>query len=299
MKPISITLRQVDYVIAVAESGSTAAAARRLNVAQPSVSAAVSRVEEVLGQQIFVRAPGLGMELTSFGKRKVGELRRLRAEAQAALSPPDTGGTGAEFDLGVLATLAPTYVPRLLLALRTRFPEVVVRVHEGDLQSLRAWLETGRIEQALIYDFGLPSDLEVTPLRDVRPYGLVAPDHRLAGRRQVSLVELLGDPLILIGLPQSREYFLSLIAGQGVTPRIAFETRSLELLRSMVASGFGVGLLATELPYRQTYDGGEVVHLALAGDVLRHRIALARSARLGITWIGAEFQRLAKDAFTG
>jgi len=296
MKPISISFRQIDYVVAVAESGSTAAAARMVNVSQPSVSLAIARVEELLGQHLFIRAAGQGMELTAFGRRKLGELRGLRAQARATLCSPEVDGAfQAELDFGVFSTLGPCYAPQLLRRFKQEVPQALVRVHEGDLQSLCSWLETGHIDLALIYDFGLPRELEVTPIMDVRPYGLVAEDHRLARRDSVALADLLQDPLILINLPQSRGYFLSLIQMQDVTARITMETGSMEMLRSMVANGLGVGLLATELPYRTTYDGRKVVHLPIQGKAPAHRVALAREARLPQTWLSKKFEAFAQE----
>ena len=79
MDPIPIGFRQIDYVIAVAETGSTAAAARLVNVSQPSVSLAVARLEETLGQPLFRRAAGQGMTPTAFGRRSMRPIEQEMA----------------------------------------------------------------------------------------------------------------------------------------------------------------------------------------------------------------------------
>jgi DNA-binding transcriptional LysR family regulator len=287
MKPIAISLRQIDYVIATAESGSTAAAARSLNVSQPSVSLAIAKVEAHFGRPLFARSSGQGVLPTPFGRQKLGEFVRLRAQAQGILTPEST--QPAQLNLGVFSTLGPLYAPSLVRRFQDSHPNTQIRLHEANLETLADWLETGRIDVALVYDFGLPSTLQITPLADIRPYGLVAGGHPLAGRAAVTLEELLQDPLILMNLPHSRGYFLTLAQMHGINPAIAHETGSVEMLRSMVANGLGVGLLATDIPHETAYDRRSVVRVALKGQLAPHRIALARSARLRATALADQF----------
>lgn len=277
MKSIPVTLRQIDYVIATADTGSTAAAARALNVSQPSVSLAIGKVEAHFGRPLFARTKGRGVVQTPFGRRKLGELRALRNDAAGVLSAD--GGEGPVLHLGVFSTLGPRYAPFLVRGFQAANPATKIRLHEADLETLSEWLETGRIDTALIYDFGLPSDFVITPLANVRPYGLLPRDHALAGRRAIGMGELLRDPLILMNLPHSRRYFLTLAQMHGLNPRIAHETSSVEMLRSMVANGLGVGLLATDIPHATAYDGRPVVRMPLLGTLAAHRVALARSGR--------------------
>jgi len=275
MKAIPVSLRQIDYVIAAAEFGSTAAAARALNVSQPSVSLAIAKVEDHFGRPLFARSTGQGIALTAFGAHKLAALRSLRAQAQSVLDPDN-----AEADvlhLGVFSTLGPRYAPALVSSFQNTTPEARIKLHEGDLGRLTRWLETGRIDLALIYDFGLPSSLEIVPLADVRPYGLVAHAHPLAGQDTVTLAELLADPLILMNLPHSRDYFLTLAQMNGIRPRIAHETGSVEMLRAMVANRLGVGLLATDIAQDTACDGQPVTRLELSDPLAPHRIALARA----------------------
>lgn len=292
MKPIPFSLRQIDYVLAVAEAGSTAAAARALNVSQPSVSLTVARAEAHFGAALFLRLPGQGMQPTPFGRHKLAELAALAAQARAVFG---AGGAAAlSLRLGVFSTLGPQHAPRLVRAFAGRHPGAQVTLVEDDLDGLMRGLRTGRLDLALVYDVGLPGDVALTHLRDVPPHALVPPGHRLAGRGPAALADLAGDPIVLINLPHSRGYFLSLFQIRGLSPRIAAETGSVEMLRAMVANGFGVGLLATDLPYGLTYDGQEVVRLDLAGPLPPSRIALARAAALPPSPAAAAFADLAR-----
>lgn len=287
MKPIPVGLRQITYLLAVADTGSTAAAARAMNVSQPSVSQAVAQIEAHFGQSLFLRLPGQGMRATPFGRQKLVALGGLVAQARAALAPatePD-----GELMLGAYSTLGPRHAPRLIRGFAARHPGARITLVEGDLAELAQGLRRGRIDLALVYDAGLPADLALTPLQAVPPHALVPPGHRLAGAGAVSLADLATDPLVLINLPHSRGYFLSLFQMSGVTPRIAAETASIEMLRAMVANGLGVGLLATDLPHDLAYDGGRVVRLGLRGDLPPSRVAIARAARLPPTATATAF----------
>lgn len=295
MKPIPISLRQIDYVIAAADGGSTAAAARILNVSQPSVSLAISKVEDHLGRPLFARTSGQGVVPTSYGRQKLGEFRTLRRQARQVLDAQ--GSEQAVLNLGVFSTLGPRYAPSLVRMFQDEHPQTRIRLHEADLETLAGWLETGQIDVALTYEFGLPSTLDITPLADVRPYGLLPEAHRLADRKAVGIAELLRDPLILMSLPHSRGYFLTLAQMHGVSPRIAHETGSVEMLRSMVANRLGVGLLATDIPHDTAYDGHPVVRMPLEGDLAPHRIALARSGRLRSSALADQFCLYAAQCF--
>ncbi len=287
MKPIAITLRQIEYVIAAADGGSTAAAARLLNVSQPSVSLAIAKVEAHFGRPFFARSAGQGIVLTAYGAQKLGALRALRKEAQEALTPDSSARVVLNF--GVFSTLGPRYAPSLIRSFQRDHPQVDIRLHEADLETLSDWLDIGQIDVALIYDFGLPSRLTITPLADVRPYGIVPAQHRLADRAAVDLADLLQDPLILVNLPHSRRYFLTLAQMHGLYPVIAYETGSVEMLRSMVANGFGVGLLATDIAHDTAYDRQPIVRLQLNGNLAPHRIALAQSGQMKSSAVMAQF----------
>ncbi len=271
--PIPVNFRQIEFLLAVAETGSTAAASRVLNVSQPSVSLAITRCEEIFGQKLFVRIAGRGMALTPFGQRKIAQLRALEKQARAVL----VGGEEAiEFlELGVFSTLGPRYGPQLVRKFKDAHPNTEVRIREGDLQTLFEWLAEGRIDLALVYDFGVPSGFAITPLKRIAPYALVPQGHRLSKRTNVRPDELAQDLIILMDLPHSRGYFLSLLQNDERPTQISYETGSIEMLRSMVANGFGVGLLATDIPNDMSYDGTPISRVPIVGHSAPHQIALA------------------------
>ncbi|WP_022730032.1 LysR family transcriptional regulator [Fodinicurvata sediminis] len=299
MEPIPFSFRQIEYLLAVADSGSTSAAARQLNVSQPSISLTVSRIEAHFGAPLFLRLAGQGMQPTSFGRRKVEELRLLLRQARQTLSAEDADATPFQLTLGVFSTLGPLHAPGLVRAFTERHPGARVTLVEDDLSGLLQDLHRGRIDLALVYDVGLPSEIELVHLRDVQPHALVPADHRLSGRDAVSLSELAKDPLVLINLPHSRGYFLSLFQTQGLSPRIGQETSSIEMLRSLVANGLGVGLLATDLPHNLAYDGRRLHRLALTDLLPPSRIALAQTTNWPPSPAAEAFIELSREILGG
>ena len=191
----------------------------------------------------------------------------------------------------------PRYAPALINGFQREHPEAQIKLFEGDLEQLSHWLEIGRIDLALIYDFGLPSSFKITPLADVRPYGLVSTAHPLAKHGIVGLADLLASPLILMNLPHSREYFLTLAQINGIRPQIAHETGSIEMLRAMVGNQLGVGLLATDIAQDTACDGQPVVRLNLAGTLAPHRIALATAHHARPAPMVAKFQDFVVQRF--
>ncbi|MEY8839622.1 LysR family transcriptional regulator [Cribrihabitans sp. XS_ASV171] len=294
MKQIAIGFRQIDYLIAIAEEGSTAAAARVLNVSQPSVSIALAQVEAHFGQPLFVRRLGQGMEPTAFGRSKIAGFRVLRKMATETIED-----TERRVILGVFETLGPRFAPALIREYAAREPEVEIQLREGNLGRLFEDLATGRIDLALIYSFPVARELEIVPLREVRPFGLVPAGHRLAGSGTASVADLLRDPLILMNLPHSRDYFLSLAQMHGVIPRIRHETASVEMARAMVANGLGVSLLATDIAHTMSHDGRQVSRVQLDGPMPPHGIAIARSPDFPLTEPCSKFLDFAKLWFSG
>lgn len=281
--PIPSNLRQLEYAIAVADFGSTAAAARAIHVSQPSVSLAIGMLEQHFGQPLFQRIAGQGLQPTSFGRVKIPEFRRLLSHADTVLGVVSGDVSAYRLTLGVFSTLAPVHIPRLMRLFTERYPGSQVRLLEHDLQGLVDGLSSGLLDLAVLYDVGLPADLTVVKIREVRPYALVPEGHRLATRSVVALADLLQDPLILINLPHSREFFLSIARLGSASVTIAAEAASIEMARSMVANGMGVSLLATDIPYSQTYDGRSVVRLEISEDIPVHRIVVAHSSKLPVT----------------
>ena len=272
---ISTSVRHLRALIAVAEAGSTAGAARALNLSQPSVSVALRELEEILGRDLFQRLPARGLVPTEFGLRKLAEARRLAALlAGFEATADDSGEAAGHVAFGYFSTLGPQYVPAILRRLAARYPGVSVSIHEGDLDGLNRLVAAGRIELALTYDVEIGPGLAAEMVGELRPYVLLPAGHRLAALEAVTVGDLAAEPFVLVDLPLSREFLLSPFRAAGIEPRIAYRATSLEMVFGLVANGLGVSLLITRREGARAYDGRRVVRRPLAGSAMRQGVVI-------------------------
>lgn len=294
---IRFSLRQLSYFVATAEAGSTLRAAESLNVSQPAVSVAIGQLEDIFGQKLFVRRHAQGVDLTPFGRRKLGEVRHLLSHANALSGDGQNDELSGELEVGVFSTLGPAYVPGLLRAFAGFYPNVRVRLREENLDQLHRDLEGGVIEVALLYDLDTIGEMRRIPLACFTPYALLPEGHELADGDTVSLHDLARYPFVLIDLPHSRDYFLSLFRTVGVMPQQLVRCTSLELLRGMVAHGFGASILVTRPFGDMAHDGRAIVCKPIAEDVPSQRAIIGTSARAPLTSLATAFVDIAQKYF--
>ncbi|MEI8056382.1 MAG: LysR substrate-binding domain-containing protein [Actinomycetes bacterium] len=239
------TLRQLEYFIAVADSGSVTGAAAAVHLSQSAMSTALADLERTLGVQLVIRHHARGITLTEAGEQVLAEARRLLGHAQdlQSLAAHLGGDVTGQLRLGCFTILAPYVLPELLSAAADELPGLEIETTEEPLDRLAAGLHSGRFELALGYDLTIDDDIESTLLFTVAPHVVLPADHALAARKRISLTALTKEPLVLLDLPHSRDYFARLYAAAGVTPDIRYRTQSAELARALVARGLGYAVL--------------------------------------------------------
>jgi DNA-binding transcriptional LysR family regulator len=165
-------------------------------------------------------------------------------------------------------------------AFERRWPRATVRLvpaHQGELLDR---LADGTIALALTYDLALTSDVGFEPLVAAPPYALVAADHPVAEAASVALPALAGEPFVLLDLPLSRDYFMELFRTAGVRPSVSRRAADPELVRSLVAWGYGYTLANARPTPTQAVDGTPLRAVPLAGPVRTPLVGLARRAGL-------------------
>lgn len=289
--PLRFTLRQLEYLVAVGEAGSIAAASDRVNVSSPSISAAIAQLEAEFGLALFVRKHAHGLTLTQGGRQFVAQARAVLAEAARLndIAGAITGEVRGPLSVGCLQTFAQVVLPRLRRGFIDRFPAVEFHQSELDQTGIFEGLRSATLDVALTYDLDIPSDIRFEPMIQLPPYAILPADHPLAGRATVSPAELADLPMVLLDLPFSNDYFLQVFAREGLRPRIVERTRDMGVMRSMVANGFGysianIGPLSEIAP-----DGGRLCHVPLGGPV--------RSLNLGLALIDGAGAALTVRAF--
>lgn len=286
------TLRQLEYFVAAGETGSITLASERIAISQPSISTAISHLEKELGVQLFVRHHAQGLSLTPVGHRLLREVKALlqQAEGLYAVAGEASGQLRGRITVGCLVTLAPMVMPELSHAFTASFPETRVHQVEDDQERLLEALRRAAIDVAITYDLQLTEDVAFEPLATLPPHVLVSEIHPLARRSRVSLAELVEEPMILLDLPLSREYFLALFIAEGLAPNIHVRSIHQEVVRTMVANGYGYTLANARPRSDQALDGRRLVRVPLTGNPRPMALGMATAAQLKPSRLVEAFQ---------
>jgi len=263
-----ITLRQLEYVVAVGEMGSITAASDKVNVSSPSISAAISQLEMDMGVQIFVRRHAQGLSLTSSGRRLFDEAKVILNKVQnlGAVADDTEGKLRGTLKLGCLITIAPILSANIRRRFEDIYPETEIILYEAHQADLLAMLDRAEIDVALTYDLGIGSNTVFVDVATLPPYVLLGANHPLAAASELAIEDLADQPMVLLDLPLSGDYFLSMFHRLGLTPQIGVRTKELPVLRSLVANGYGYGLLNVRTHAAVAPDGLPLVFTPLKGD---------------------------------
>lgn len=269
------TLRQLEYFVAVGETGSIARASERVNVSSPSISAAITQLEQEFGLPLFVRQHAQGLSLTQGGRQMLEQARAVLREAAVMMDIAGdiSGSVRGPLAVGCLVTFAQVVLPALRRSFEDTYPDVRLRQHELNQVEIYSRLRRSEIDVALSYDLDLPADLRFFPLVELPPFAFLAEGHPLADRAEVSIDELRPHPMVLLDLPLSSDYFLSLFA-EGARPRIAERTRDMAVMRSLVGNGFGYSIANVRPLNDRAPDGRPLRFVPLAGPVRALRMGL-------------------------
>ncbi|MFE0178782.1 LysR family transcriptional regulator [Streptomyces sp. NPDC059002] len=248
-------LQQMRYVVAVAETAGFTRAAERCHVVQSALSHQVARLEKELGARLFertsrrVRLTAAGEAFLPAARQALEAAERARAEVAAA-----TGEIRGRLTVGSIPTVAAVDLPVVLRDYHLRYPQVRISLRAGSSERLIEQVRDGELDAAFL---GLQPGFRPQGVRDHelahgRHVAVVAPDHPLAGRREVGLGCLVDEAFVdfaegSAARAQSDQAF----AAAGLRREVAFEVSGVELMSRMVRHGLGIALLpaafATEL----------------------------------------------------
>ena len=273
------TLRQLHYFVAVAEHGTISRAAQALSISQSAVTEAVKDLEADLGVLLFDRH-ARGLAITHRGHTFLRHAKAILAEvsgARRALAS-DQQSVQGRLQLGVTALMAGYVMSDLLSKYRRANPDVTVTAIEDNGEYLEHLLIGGELDVAvMVIPQGRAHSALQAEILIVSPFRLWLPlGHPLAGQDSISLAEVTGEPLIILNVDEMEEEAVKLLSALGTRPRVAFRTRSVEAVRSLVATGAGVALLP-DLVYRPW---------SLEGDRIESRDVSGALpvVRVGIVW---------------
>lgn len=271
------TLKQLEYFVAAAQCNSIKQAAEEISISQPSISAAITHLEQELGVQLFVRRHAQGLSLTASGKRLLRETKLLFRQAECLYAVADElrHDLSGPLSVGCLVTLAPVIFPQLARSFALAHPQVKLTMSEGNPKRLLEDLHEISIDIAVSYDLQVPDDVLFEPLAELPPRVLVGANHPFAKRGVLSLEELAQEAFVLLDLPYSRQYFLGLFQSAGLKPNVAAQSQNHEVVKSLVANGFGFTIANVRPMNLVALDGQPMVSIGLSGDHTPMTIGMA------------------------
>ncbi|HYC10359.1 MAG TPA: LysR substrate-binding domain-containing protein [Steroidobacteraceae bacterium] len=287
---MELKLKDLRYLVAVADQRHFGRAAARCFVSQPTLSAQLKKLEQDLGVQLIERAPN-NVSLTPAGEEIVARARRIleSSEEVVALARSHRDPLAGRLRLALLPTIGPYLLPRVAPAIRRSLPRLQLRLYEYQTAPMLEKLHAGELDVGIL---ALPVELDGLESRELyREAFLVAlPErHRLAAHETLRVADLKGEPLLLLEDGHClRDQALEVCSRAGVREQQDFRATSLETLRQMVAAGAGVTLLP-ELAGRGAYRSAR-------GVVLRPFARPAPLRHVGALWRKSTARRAAIDA---
>lgn len=271
------TLRQLEYFVAAADTGTVSAAAERCLASQAAVSTALSELERGLGLQLFVRRTAKGVRLTPSGERLLPVARRILGDAEELhhLAGAELGEVAGPLRVACTMALSPRILPALAHAFAVHHPKVSLDLVDGLAVPVQEMVLRGEADACLLYRRQLETDLEAALIRPIQPYAVVSAEHPLAAREAISLAELATEPLILVNPEGSRGVIEALFAEAGVAPSPAWAFSNPETVRAMVARGLGYSVFSGRPASVETFDGGKVAYVSISDPITPNDVVIA------------------------
>jgi DNA-binding transcriptional LysR family regulator len=294
-----ITLRQFRYFVAVAESGSVAAASRMLAIAQSALTKSMQELEEELGQPLFERS-SRGMTLTPQGHRFLASARKVIGAVTEAtrLHRADEGaGLRGPLAVGVTSLVAGYYLSELLSRYRRACPEVSVHITEETPPFLEHLLINGELDVAIMVSnaLGQPQALVAETLTRSPSRVWLASDHPLTARDEVTLADCAAYDQVLLEADRIDDLMRAAWARRQLKPRALLKTSSLEAVRSLVGAGTGIAVLPDFLYRPWTLDAEHVDVRPLRDELPTVDVGLVWRRGLALKAAAEEFIETARE----
>ncbi|HET7756345.1 MAG TPA: LysR substrate-binding domain-containing protein [Steroidobacteraceae bacterium] len=287
---MELKLKDLRYLVAVADQRHFGRAAARCFVSQPTLSAQLKKLEQSLGVQLIERAPN-NVSLTETGEQVVARARHIleASDEVVALARSRRDPLAGRLRVALLPTIGPYLLPRVMRALRKGLPRLELRLYEYQTAPLLEKLHAGELDLGIL---ALPVELAGLEARELysEPFVVALPQrHALAAREALRTNDLRGESLLLLEDGHClRDQALEVCGRAGVRDSPDFRATSLETLRQMVATGAGVTLLP-ELASRGAYGLAQ-------GVAIRPFVRPAPSRRIGAVWRRSSARREAIEA---
>jgi LysR family transcriptional regulator, hydrogen peroxide-inducible genes activator len=286
-----IKLKDLRYLVAVADSGHFGQAAQRCFISQPTLSAQLKKLEEYLGVQLIERQPK-GATLTQAGEQIVARARLILSASDEVLTIAQTyrDPLSGRLKVAMIPTVGPYVLPQVAPAVHKQMPRLDLLLFEYQTAVILEKIHAGEIDVGVL---ALPVEDEGLASRRLyeEDFNVALPaNHRLAGQANVRIADLEDESLLLLEEGHClRDQALEVCGRISIHERQDFRATSLETLRQMVAAGAGVTLMP-ELASRGAYGNAR-------GVVIRALVRPTPHRQIGAVWRKSSARQAAIQAF--
>jgi LysR family transcriptional regulator, hydrogen peroxide-inducible genes activator len=249
-----MNLKDLKYLVALADTGHFGRAAERTFVSQPTLSAQLKKLEEYLGVKLVERQPK-NVQLTDVGKQVVARARRMLNEGDEiiALARNNTNPLSGKLKVALIPTIGPYLLPRVMQKIRKALPDLGLMLYEYQTENLLKRLRDAELDMGIV---ALPVSEEGLESRELykEVFTVALPNnHPLAQKSSIKVPDLKGQTLLLLEDGHClRDQALEVCSRVDIREPEDFRATSLETLRQMVVAGLGITLLpelAVESPF--------------------------------------------------
>ncbi len=272
-----LTLQQLRCFVAVADEGQFTAAADELRLAQPSISAQIHRLEQVLGVSLFHRGRR-PIALTDAGLSLLPLARRVLNGVDEVFQGADEldGLHRGHVTIGTTPSIGATLLPLVLARFHSRYPNVSISFMERHSEEIAQSIEAGTLDLALVVGPLVNETLEQTALAIERMVVVVGSDHELATRETIAISELRGVPLIMFHQGYDvRAATLTAFERAGFAPTVAIDGAEMATAHSFVAAGIGAAIV----PSIVATMNNDLHVIQIDDQVMERTICLVRDVR--------------------
>lgn len=295
-------LHQLAYFESVSRHLHFTRAAQELNVAQPSVSQQIRKLEIELGTPLFHRMKR-HVALTEAGARLLPRVRAILQQLDEARSEVQelSGLQKGSLAVGAPPSVGTHLLPGALAAFTSRHPGIALSFREGGSRTLVRRLEEGELDLAVVIQPVRHPVLETQPLLEEELLLAVPGSHRLAsGRQRVRLEELRDEPFVMLreGAYDLRDQTLAACRRAGFEPRVALDGGEMDSMLRFVAAGIGIAILPAMVMRDASPRAGPVA-LGIEGPPLSRSLVIARRRDRYFSAAAREFTAILKEFAIG
>ncbi|MAK89854.1 MAG: LysR family transcriptional regulator [Oleibacter sp.] len=276
-----MSLRQIRYFIAIAETGSVSAAAQAVHISQSTLTTAIRQLEEDLNATLFSRH-AKGMELTHQGHQFLRQAHLVLASVENARRSllQTTDDIRGEITIGVTSLVAGYYLADLLARFQRIYQGVTIRVVEDDRSYIEHLLVSGEIDVGVLIlsnlEYRAALNTEVLTFSRYRLW--LPPEHELLQLDSIDLQTLEQQPMILLNVDEMEKRIRDLWKSAHSRPQVSMRSSSVEAVRSLVSAGMGLALMPdmTYRPWSVEGDRVEARNIPQISDTLDIGLAWRR-----------------------